>query len=137
MSYTKEELDYIFDSQCSLCDGKIRRNHYGRTDSPYGWEADHNKPKARGGSDKLTNLQPAHPRCNRSKQAMTTRSYRRLNGVDADNDTEIAFLAITALGVASGTIAYHIQPNKEKRLASGILVGGLMFFVGGLAITSS
>lgn len=35
---------------------------------PYGWSADHYPiPLSRGGSNALTNLQPAHNRCNNSR----------------------------------------------------------------------
>ena len=39
---------------------------YGKT-SPKGWEIDHIKPKARGGSDALRNLQALNTRVNREK----------------------------------------------------------------------
>lgn len=45
---------------------KIRFGSYG-TEGEYGWEIDHVKPKAKGGSDDLRNLQPLHPDANREK----------------------------------------------------------------------
>lgn len=34
-----------------------------------GWDIDHVVPRSRGGSDDLSNLRPAHARCNRSRGA--------------------------------------------------------------------
>ena len=44
----------------------IRRDSYGKK-SPVGWEADHIKPKAKGGSDDIRNLQAMQWEANREK----------------------------------------------------------------------
>ncbi len=46
---------------------KIRKPSYG-TEGEYGWEIDHKKPKEKGGSDDLRNLQPLNWKDNRKKQ---------------------------------------------------------------------
>ena len=45
---------------------KIRKAPHG-TEGEYGWEIDHKKPKEKGGSDELRNLQPLHWEENRKK----------------------------------------------------------------------
>lgn len=40
------------------CGATIHWTHYGNRDSRYGWEVDHIKAEANGGTDDLWNLQP-------------------------------------------------------------------------------
>ena len=49
------------------CGHIINRADYGNTKSEYGWEVDHIKPVAKGGSDDLSNLQPLYWETNRDK----------------------------------------------------------------------
>lgn len=47
--------------------GNIMFYHsYGKT-TPMGWEIDHSKPKSKGGTDHLNNLQPMNTKANRQK----------------------------------------------------------------------
>jgi len=49
------------------CGATIYRFDYGKTESSFGWEIDHIKPVAKGGSDYEWNLQPLQWQNNRSK----------------------------------------------------------------------
>lgn len=49
-----------------ICGASMQRNKYGITEK-YGWEIDHIKPVAEGGTDDLSNLQPMHWENNRHK----------------------------------------------------------------------
>lgn len=55
----------VFRKDC--CGAWMRRDHYGRTDSQYGWEIDHIIPVSRGGTDDMSNLQPLQWENNRGK----------------------------------------------------------------------
>lgn len=49
------------------CGAVILYDHYGNRNSHYGWEIDHIKPLARGGTDTWDNVQPLHWSNNASK----------------------------------------------------------------------
>lgn len=78
MAYSKETLDKIW-NKGSIIFGKdpdkyrkdvkgnvMYRTSYGKY-SPMGWNVDHKKAQANGGSDSLRNLQPMNSRANSSK----------------------------------------------------------------------
>lgn len=48
------------------CGVSMQRSKHGKTED-YGWEIDHIKPVAKGGTDELTNLQPLFWENNRHK----------------------------------------------------------------------
>jgi len=50
-----------------ICGKPIKFTDYGRTASQYGWEIDHIFPVAKGGIDRLDNLQPLQWESNRNK----------------------------------------------------------------------
>lgn len=57
------------------CGAWIKWSDYGNTNSQFGWEIDHIKPKRMGGSDDLPNLQPLQWRNNRAKSDNPSVSY--------------------------------------------------------------
>jgi hypothetical protein len=48
------------------CGASMQRSKYGKTEK-WGWEIDHIKPVAKGGTDELSNLQPLQWENNRRK----------------------------------------------------------------------
>lgn len=78
MSYTNEELNYVYDKNdghCWHCSKKLAWKNYGKRDERGAWEVDHSRPLARGGADYLRNLVPACVKCNRSKGNLTSREF--------------------------------------------------------------
>lgn len=49
------------------CGSVMKYSDHGNTSSKFGWEIDHIRPKAKGGSDDLSNLQPLYWKTNRDK----------------------------------------------------------------------
>jgi 5-methylcytosine-specific restriction endonuclease McrA len=77
-SYTNQQLQIIWNKGGIIpsIDPSIwRHDSYGHVirwsdyglEVEHGWEVDHIKPKAKGGSDALSNLQPLHWKANRQK----------------------------------------------------------------------
>lgn len=49
------------------CGNVMKYSEHGNTNSEYGWEIDHIKPRASGGQTTLANLQPLNWKVNRAK----------------------------------------------------------------------
>lgn len=60
-NYNPDEWRY------DICGKPMKFADYGNTNSQYGWEVDHIKPVAKGGTDDLSNLQPLQWDNNRRK----------------------------------------------------------------------
>lgn len=77
-NYSDERLDQIWDKGQTIkgknpdlyrkdkYGNEMYRYSYGKT-SAMGWNVDHSKPQALGGTDHLNNLQPMNSRVNSSK----------------------------------------------------------------------
>jgi 5-methylcytosine-specific restriction endonuclease McrA len=76
-------LDAIFrktDGCCHICGAKLALSNYDNFGRKGAWEIEHSKPKAKGGTDHMNNLYPAHIACNRSKRHGSTRAARAQHG---------------------------------------------------------
>ncbi len=56
-----------YEFRIDRCGARIWFADYGNVNSDFGWEIDHEKPVAKGGTDDPDNLQPLHWRNNRGK----------------------------------------------------------------------
>lgn len=77
-NFSEERLDQIWDKGSTIrgknpdlyrmdkYGNEMYKHSYGKT-SPMGWNVDHSKPQAHGGTDHLNNLQPMNSRANSSK----------------------------------------------------------------------
>lgn len=62
----------------------IKRSEYGKK-TKYGWEIDHKKPVAKGGTDNNTNLRPLHWENNESKNDDYPEWHSVVTASGADN----------------------------------------------------
>ncbi|MCP4608754.1 MAG: HNH endonuclease [Planctomycetes bacterium] len=87
MAFSKKQIDAVWDKAKKIR-GKdptlyrkdpygnaMNYNSYGKS-SKMGWEVDHIKPSARGGSDAIRNLQALNTGMNRSKGASLVKKSR-------------------------------------------------------------
>jgi len=105
--YTKEERKRIWertDGRCHLTGKHLKLKDYGVT-----WEIDHSKPVAKGGANHGNNYFAASISANRSKQARSSRSVRRDNGLNRSpmsrKEQEKRRDANTLKGAAGGAAA--------------------------------
>lgn len=83
MPYTKEQLNCIFDKTsgyCHICRKKLSFKNYGRFGAKGAWEVEHSIPKARGGTNRLSNIYASCISCNREKRDGSTRVARKQRG---------------------------------------------------------
>lgn len=127
-SNSNDRLELIFertDGRCHICWGVLAFKNYARYGERGAWEIEHSNPRCKGGSDRLSNLYPAHIDCNREKGKMHTRTARRWNVQTR----------------APLSREKRMKKREENALAgasigalSGAVVGGpLGFVVGGIA----
>lgn len=83
MAYSEDDLRSIYSKtsgRCHICGRSAAWKNYGIVGARMAWEVDHSNPRARGGSDRRSNLLAAHISCNRSKRDSSTRSARAKHG---------------------------------------------------------
>ena len=117
MVLTTEELNFIYDrtsGRCHLCAKKLAFKNYGAIGTPAAWEVDHSNPRARGGTNRRSNLLPACISCNRSKRDRSTRSERAANGRSrkpmSKAEIERARRRQAGVGAAVGALGFFVNP---------------------------
>ncbi len=68
------------DGRCHICYRPLDFHLYGKADQPGGWEIDHSRPRAAGGTNHINNLFAACCSCNRSKQDRSSYEVRQAHG---------------------------------------------------------
>jgi hypothetical protein len=132
MAHERERLDRIFrrtDGRCHLCGRKLEAGDYGNRHSDCGWEVDHSRPRAKGGSDHLNNLYPSHRRCNRSKGTRPARECRAEQGRSAPPVSRDRVRAAKRRGALGGSMIGGVGGFLLTGPAGGTIgtiVGGLL-----------
>jgi hypothetical protein len=114
MRYTDDQLGRIFErtsGRCHLCAKRLARRNYGTGGLRGSWEVDHSVATVNGGANHGNNLFAACVSCNRRKQANTSRSARRGNG-------------LTRAPLSTG--------DRERRRNGRILNGATLGLIGGI-----
>jgi len=136
MSYTNEELDLIWEKtnrRCHICRKTIARVNYGTVGRRGSWEVDHSNPRAKGGTDRFSNLLPACVSCNRSKRDGDNRSVRAAHGYRrrplSAKEAEEARTKNVLAGAAAGSLAggaFMGPPGAVGGALLGLAVGYLV-----------
>ena len=131
MRYTNDMLRYLYDKtagRCHICRKPLSLSGYGLFKARGGWEVDHSRARAKGGTDSRRNLYPACIPCNRKKQDGCTRSARRAYGFTRApiSRREMArrrgrnIFGLTSLAAVIGSFVIADVPT------SGAVLGGLV-----------
>jgi hypothetical protein len=81
MAYTHDQLSEIYDKTngyCACCSKKLSFSNYGLQGGPYAkgrWEVAHRRARARGGSNRISNLWPMCLECNRGMGIVDANRY--------------------------------------------------------------
>ena len=118
------------DGRCHLTGRKLAFKNYGNFGERGAWEVDHSNPRARGGTDRRSNLLPAAISPNRSKQDRSTRAVRGEYGLTRkpmsrreQGNARAENAAIGGvLGLAAGTL-FRAHPVG---MLGGLLIGALI-----------
>lgn len=94
-----------------------------------GWEIDHSVPRARGGTDHLNNLFPAHISCNRRKQDGGTRAARASLGkarapMSVERRQRTKYLTAVSGALAAGATGFRVA--GPPGFLVGVIVGGIV-----------
>ena len=133
MRFSDADIARIYDrtsGKCHLCHKKLALTNYGRFGERGAWEVEHSRARARGGSDRLTNLYAACISCNRSKGIVPTRTARRRNGLrkaplsTSKRRTEKRWNAVG--GAALGAVAGGFLLGPVGAYVGAVLLGSAM-----------
>lgn len=119
MVYDKSQLRRIYDrtdGYCHICHRKLALKNYGVLDARGGWEVDHSRARANGGSNHGNNLYAACTSCNRQKSDHHTRTARSWNGTTRAPFSKAEKKAI-----------------RKERTAIGAFIGGCVGLIAGPA----
>jgi 5-methylcytosine-specific restriction endonuclease McrA len=130
---TPEARRVVFDAtagRCHLCKNPLALKHYGAKHfgKPTAWELDHQRPRAKGGSDHGNNLRAACISCNRSRQTKSAARVREQNGfakppVSADKRSDNMFIAGVVGAVGAAAFGATLGP--------ALLVGSMLAAIAG------
>lgn len=118
------------DGRCHLCGKRLCFSNYGKFGDKGAWEIEHSRPQALGGSDHGNNLYPACIRCNRQKQAQSTRRVRAALGRTKAPLSKVQRKSVSLQRRIAGV---GIGAFTGFRIAGppGVLVGSLVGFAVG------
>lgn len=126
--FSDEDIKWIYertDGRCHLCRNGLAFRNYGTVGRRGSWEVDHSNPRARGGTDRRSNLLPACVSCNRSKQHGSTRQARAANGFRrrpmSRSEKEHARATNVALGGVGGAVMGAFIAGPVGALVVGLI----------------
>lgn len=118
---------------CHLCGAPIAYSNYGNHGTRGAWEIDHSKPRAQGGTDHLNNLYAAHTICNRSKQARSSASVRRENGLKRPPLSPAAMRKLKQGDAWTGALAGGVLGARFFG-PPGLIIGAVIGAIGAHAV---
>jgi hypothetical protein len=118
---------------CHICHGPLAYSNYGNHGTRGAWEIDHSIPRARGGTDHLNNLYPAHTSCNRCKQHRSNAGVRREYGQTRAPLSAAAMEELKAGDALTGALSIGLLGARFFGPA-GFLVGAVVGAIGAFAV---
>jgi hypothetical protein len=118
---------------CHLCGERMAYSNYGNHGARGAWEIDHSVPLALGGTDHLNNLYATHTICNRSKQAGSSASVRRENGLRRPPMSAAAMKELKMGDAWVGALAFGMLGARFFGPA-GLLIGAAIGALGAYAV---
>jgi len=119
--------------RCHLCGTPIAYTNYGNHGARGAWEIDHSRPRAQGGTDHGNNLYAAHTDCNRSKQARSSASVRRENGLQRPPMSPAAMRKLKEGDAWTGALAGGMLGARFFG-SPGLLIGAVIGAIGAHAV---